>query len=150
MQLSEHFSLSELTKSSVAERLNIKNIPADKEISCLKQVAQNILEPLRKHFDTAFFPSSGYRSLALNRAIHSKDTSQHIKGQAVDIEMPGVSNFDLAEWIYKNLDFDQLILEFYEPNDPHSGWVHCSYVDKARRHNVLTFANNVYTDGLIG
>lgn len=150
MQLSEHFSLQELVKSSLADRLAIDNTPSSSEIETLKLTAANILEPVREHFGIAFAPSSGFRCLELNRALKSKDTSQHVTGEAVDIEVPGISNYDLALWIYQNLDFDQLILEFYKPEDPHSGWVHCSYSDNGRRNQVLTFANNTYTDGLIG
>ncbi len=150
MQLTEHFSLEELTKSDVAHRLQIDNSPSDLEIGRLKLVAENILEPVRSQYDVAFMPTSGFRCLELNRAIHSKDTSQHVKGEAVDIEVPGVSNFDLAEWIYKNLDFDQLILEFYEQGKPTSGWVHCSYIAKARRQQVLTYSDHVFSNGLIG
>ncbi|MBL4907512.1 MAG: hypothetical protein JKX94_08680 [Sneathiella sp.] len=150
MQLSEHFSLADLVKSDVANRLKIKNIPNEKEINCLGQVAKNILEPIWSHFKVSFVPSSGYRCLKLNRVLKSKDTSQHIKGEAVDIEVPGISNFDLAEWIYKNLDFDQLILEFYKPGEPTSGWVHCSYIDRGRRQEVLTYSDQTYSNGLIG
>lgn len=150
MQLSEHFTLAELTRSDMAKRLGIVNRPNDQEIECLKQVSRNILEPVREHFQTPFMPNSGYRCLALNRALKSKDTSQHVRGQAVDIELPVVSNFDLAFWIYKNLTFDQLILEFYEPDDPKSGWVHCSYVQKGCRQECLTYSEGKFTPGLIG
>jgi len=150
MQLSEHFTLAELTRSDMAKRLGIANQPGEREIRCLKQVSENILEPVRAHFKAPFMPNSGYRSQALNRALKSKDTSQHILGQAVDLELPHVSNFDLAFWIYKNLMFDQLILEFYEPEDPKSGWVHCSYVPNGCRRECLTYSGGTFTPGLIG
>ncbi|WP_169542842.1 D-Ala-D-Ala carboxypeptidase family metallohydrolase [Sneathiella aquimaris] len=150
MQLSEHFSLSELTRSDLAARLQIDNTPGPQEIACLKQLAENILEPVRKHYNKPFRPNSGYRCLALNRALKSKDSSQHVKGQAVDIEVPGVSNFDLAEWMYQNLQFDQLILECYKPGDPNSGWVHCSFVADQCRQECLTFSDGSFSQGLIG
>lgn len=140
LQLSQNFTLRELVKSQAAERLNIQNIPGESEISSLKLVARHILQPIRDHFGIAFAPSSGYRSLELNRALKSKDTSQHIRGQAVDIEIPTVSNLELASWIRDQLKFDQLILEFYTAGEVASGWVHCSYVEENRRMAVLNIS----------
>jgi len=149
MQLSDHFTLAELTRSGLAVRRNIDNTPSTSEIARLKLVATKILEPVRAHFGVPFSPSSGYRSLTLNRALGSKDNSQHVRGEAVDIRVPGISTYDLALWMYKNLSFDQLILENYVPGDVDSGWVHCSYVAQDARGQVLTFAGNLYQDGLI-
>lgn len=139
MQLSEHFSLGELTKSHTAERKGIKNVPTEQEQQSLALVCENILEPVRAHYEMPIIPSSGYRALELNREIGSKDTSQHVKGEAVDFEIAGVPNMDLAKWIMKNLDYDQLILEFYKTEDPNSGWVHCSYVKEKNRKIALRF-----------
>ena len=130
MRLSKHFTLQELIKSSTAERRGIKNVPERAEIESLRLVCDNILEPVRQHFGVPMVPSSGYRCLELNRAIGSGDTSQHVKGQAVDFEIPGLANQVLANWIMENVDYDQLILEFYRQEDPNSGWVHCSYDNK--------------------
>tara|TARA_R100000995_G_scaffold33319_1_gene14989 strand:- start:939 stop:1394 length:456 start_codon:yes stop_codon:yes gene_type:complete len=130
MRLSKHFTLQELIKSSTAERRGIKNVPERAEIESLRLVCDNILEPVRQHFEVPMAPSSGYRCLELNRAIGSGDTSQHVKGQAVDFEIPGLANQVLANWIMENVDYDQLILEFYRQEDPNSGWVHCSYDNK--------------------
>ncbi len=149
MQLSAHFTLDELVKSSLASRLGIDNTPGETEINCLKQVAEHVLEPVRSRYEVPFSPNSGYRCLALNRALKSSDNSQHVKGQAVDIEVPGVTNLDLALWIFANLDFDQLILECYEPGTPNSGWVHCSYVPENGRKEVLTYTDGKYLKGLI-
>ena len=92
--------------------------------------------------------------LELNRAIKSGDNSQHVFGMAADLEAPAISNFELAKWIQDNLNFDQLILEFYEKGDPASGWVHCSYrTDGQNRKEVKTASRQegrvVYEDGLL-
>jgi len=149
MKLSPHFSLSELTKSQTAERLGIDNTPGEAEIDHLKRVCAEILEPVRAHFGIAFSPSSGFRCLELNRAIGSKDTSQHILGQAVDFEVPGLANPAVAEWISDNLSYDQLILEFYKPGIPNSGWVHCSVRPDGNRQVALTINSSGVQRGLI-
>jgi zinc D-Ala-D-Ala carboxypeptidase len=106
-----------------------------------------ILEPVRNHYDTPFVPNSGFRCLELNRAIGSSDTSQHTTGEAVDFEVPGVPNKDLALWVKDNCKFDQLILEFYKDDDPASGWVHCSYViDGDNRHSARIFDGKTWSD----
>jgi len=127
MMLSEHFSLSELTKSSTATRKGIDNTPDNTAIENLITVCEKILEPVREHYGIPFAPNSGFRGLELNRAIGSSDKSQHVTGEAVDFEVPGLDNKDVALWVMGNCDFDQLILEFYKEGDPASGWVHCSY-----------------------
>ena len=81
--------------------------------------------------------SSGYRSQELCLAIGSKITSQHAKGEAADFEIFGVSNKELADYIHENLDYDQLILEYWKESDPNSGWVHCSYSDGNNRRQYL-------------
>lgn len=139
MKLSEHFSLWELTKSQMADRHNIKNLPDKESIQNLKVICTSILEPVRRHYGKPIAPSSGYRCLALNRELGSSDRSQHTTGQAVDFEVPGVANMDLARWIMDNVDYDQLILEFYKEGQPNSGWVHCSYVGQANRKQAKRF-----------
>ena len=114
MQLSDHFSLLELTKSGTAERMGIDNEPGDEEVENLIMVCNMILEPVRENYGTPFIPNSGFRCLELNRAIGSSDKSQHVTGQAVDFEVPGVSNKDVALWVKDNCHFDQLILEFFK------------------------------------
>ena len=86
-----------------------------------------MLEPVRAKFDKPITITSGYRSEELCEAIGSKKTSQHAKGQAVDFEIAGVPNIKVAYWLQNNVDFDQLILEFYNPDDNAGGWVHISY-----------------------
>ena len=139
MNLSKHFTLREATRSQTADRLDIDNQPRMEIIPKLVQVAHNILEPLRAHYGAPFTPSSWYRCQELNEVLGSRSTSQHVKGEAVDIELPTVDNLELAKWCRDNLDFDQLILEFYNLDDPTSGWVHCSYVSEQKnRGEVLT------------
>jgi hypothetical protein len=130
MMLSEHFSLREMSRSSVADRLGIDNTPPWIASDNMCGLCENILEPVRKNFKVPFSPMSGYRSIDLNRAIGSRDTSQHILGEAVDIEIPGVSNLDLARWIEGAIEYDQLILEHFIEGEPSSGWVHVSFKKK--------------------
>jgi zinc D-Ala-D-Ala carboxypeptidase len=147
MKLSEHFSLSELTKSSTAERLGIDNEPDDEAKENLIALCNMVLENVRNHYGIPFVPNSGYRCPELNRAIGSSDRSQHVSGQAVDFEVPGISNKDVALWVKDNCDFDQLILEFYKEGDPSSGWVHCSYtLDGSNRKSARIFDGKVWSD----
>ena len=139
MLLSQNFTLREAVRSQVAARLGINNTPPDDIITKLRSVALYTLQLVRDHYRIPFSPSSWYRCLQLNRAIGSQDTSQHIRGEAVDIEVPSIPNIELAQWIMDNLEFDQLILEFYIEGDPSSGWVHVSYVThRPNRMKVLT------------
>ncbi len=149
MMLSPNFSLAEAVKSQTAVRCDIDNTPGTAEIECLHRVAELILQPVRDHYGVPFAPSSWFRSVALCEAIGSKPTSQHAKGQAADFEVPGVANVDLARWIQDNLDFDQLILEYWDAADPSKGWVHCSYVSpEDNRNQVLRFDGDNYLEGL--
>lgn len=149
MRLSEHFTLAEFTKSQTADRHGIDNTPDDAQIERLKILCENVLEPVRVHFGKSFTPSSGFRSEELCLKIGSKTTSQHAKGEAVDFEIPGVDNKELAVWIVDNLQFDQLILEYYKPGIPDSGWVHVSYKGEGNRNEVLTMTKGVgYSFGL--
>ena len=81
--------------------------------------------------------TSGYRSVELCMAIGSSANSQHAKSEAADFECLGVDNAELADWIKNNLDYDQLILEYYTPGEPNSGWIHCSYIPEGRRASFL-------------
>ena len=137
MNLSNNFTLAELVKSQTAVRKNINNEPGTAEINNLIHLAETVLQPVREHFGKPVVISSGYRSPELCEAIGSSAKSQHAKGEAADFEIPGVDNMQLAAWISKNTVFDQLILEFYEPGDPNSGWVHCSAVKEGSRAQVL-------------
>ena len=149
MQLSGHFSLSELTKSQTADRKGIDNKPTLEHIENLTELCTQILEPTRRNFGKPMIITSGYRSEELCVAIGSKTTSQHAKGQAADFEMIGLDNKSLAKYIKNNLVFDQLILEFYTPNDPSSGWVHCSYNKDENRKEALLYNGKEYTQWII-
>ena len=137
MKLSKNFSLAEMTKSQTATRKGIDNKPSTEHVENLIHLAETVLQPVREHFGKPVAISSGYRSPALCEAIGSSSKSQHAKGEAADFEIPGVDNMQLATWINKNTNFDQLILEYYEPGDPNSGWVHCSAVREGSRACLL-------------
>ena len=137
MLLSENFTLDELTKSQEAIRLGIENEPNDEQVGNLILLCKNILQPIRNYFKIPVSVSSGFRSTALCEAIGSSAKSQHTKGQAADFEIFGVHNKEVSDWIVKNLDYDQCILEFWNPNDPNSGWIHCSYNDNGNRKQYL-------------
>ena len=145
-RLSKHFKLRELEKSQVALRHGIDNTVQDETIfNNLKTLCGEILEHVRNHFGQPFSPSSGYRCLELNRKLGSRDTSQHTLGQAVDIEIPGVDNEELFYYIKERLDYDQIILEFYDGVDPKSGWVHVSYVSPTEnRKNSFCYDGKTY------
>ena len=137
MKLSDNFSLAELIKSQTAERCNIDNNPDKEHIVSLEKLCDNILQPVRDYFQKPVMISSGYRSPELSQKIGSSSRSQHCKGQAADFEIPGVSNKELADFINDNLAFDQVILEFHDPDEINSGWVHASYVDDRNRSEYL-------------
>ena len=137
MRLSKNFSLAELTKSQTATRKGIDNEPSTEHVENLIHLAETVLQPIRDEFGRPVVISSGYRSPELCEAIGASAKSQHAKGEAADFEVPGMDNMQLAMWISKNTVFDQLILEFYEPGDPNSGWVHCSAVKEGSRAQVL-------------
>ena len=124
MNLTTNFSLHELTKSETALRMGFDNTPGEAEVANLKLLCEKVLQPVRDHFGKGVKVNSGYRSPESNAAVGGSRTSDHCKGQAADIEIPGVPNAELAQWIMDNLDYTQLILEFYTPGIPDSGWVH--------------------------
>jgi|TARA_S200002703_G_C3606961_1_gene186421 zinc D-Ala-D-Ala carboxypeptidase len=132
MELTRNFTLSELIKSDTAIRRGINNNPNAGQIENLKLLCENILQPVRDHFGRVKV-TSGFRSPELCVAIGSSINSQHAKAEAADFECPGVDNAELADWIHRELPYDQLILEFYTPGEPNSGWIHCSWIaDKPR------------------
>ena len=137
MKLTANFSLNELTKSQTAERKGIDNTPSGDHQDNLKKLCENVLQPVRDHFEQVVSVSSGYRSPELCTAIGSKTTSQHARGEAADFEIFGVSNKELAEWIHYNTNYDQLLLEYWKESDPNSGWVHCSYSESNNRRQYL-------------
>ena len=137
MNLSKSFTLNELTKSQEALRLGITNIPNEEQILNLKILCEKILQPIRDFYGMPVSVSSGFRSPELCKAIGSSSTSQHTRGEAADFEIFSIANKALAEFIVANLDYDQCILEFWNENEPNSGWVHCSYSSKYNRRQYL-------------
>ena len=116
MNLSKNFTLQELTKSDTAVRKGIDNNPNSDQIAKLQLLCENILQKVRDHFGPVVV-TSGYRSPQLSVAIGSSINSQHCDAEAVDFECPGVDNAELCDWIYENLDYDQMILEYYKPEN---------------------------------
>ena len=154
MQLTEHFNLKEFTKSETAMRKRIDNTPGPVHASNLKKVCEKILEPVRKHFNKPVRINSGYRGAALNAAVGGSSKSQHCNGEAVDFEIDGLANPELAKWVASNCEFDQIILEFYDPKEgPNSGWVHASYSEGKNRKQILTAVTvngkTVYKPGFV-
>lgn len=138
MNLSPHFTLRELSRSETALRRGIDNTPSQGVIENLRALCVAVLEPLREHFSVVRI-SSGYRSPELNRLAGGSVSSQHVRGEAADLEIDGVDNLTAARWIAASLlPFDQLILEFYVPGDPTSGWIHLSHKATGNRRQVLT------------
>jgi len=136
MNLSRNFSLQELIKSDTAIRMDIDNNPNADQIEKLKALCENILQPVRDHFGRVKV-TSGFRSPELCTAIGSSVNSQHAKAEAADFECVGIDNAELFDWIKNNLTPDQLILEFYTPGEPNSGWIHCSWIPEGRRASFL-------------
>lgn len=153
MNLTANFTLSELTKSETALRYGMENIPTQTEIDNLTALCYNVLQPVRDHFAKGVKVNSGFRHPLVNAKVGGSSTSDHCKGMAADIEIPGVANAELAEWIKDNCEFRQLILEFYTPGIPDSGWVHVSYDPRDLKKQVLTATKQngktVYLPGLV-
>ena len=126
MNLSKNFTLDELCKSEIAIRRSIDNIPTETVISNLQALVLNVLQPIRNSLGPITI-NSGYRSPAVNVAVGGSPTSDHCLGMAADIEISGYDNKTLAKFIEQNFKFTQLILEFYEDEQPASGWVHVSF-----------------------
>jgi zinc D-Ala-D-Ala carboxypeptidase len=139
MQLSEHLSLAEVTKSDTAKRRGISNMPTEAHIANFKLLAENIFEPIRMHFGKPIFISSGYRSAELNKAIGGAASSQHCQGEAIDIDMDGrpggITNKMVFDFIKENLNFDQLIWEFGTDTNP--DWVHVSYESTGKQRKQI-------------
>jgi len=142
MKLTKNFSLDEFTKSQTAVRKGIPNVPNTAQRLRIIDLCIDVLQPLRDSLGRSININSGFRCEKLNKAIGGSGKSQHCKGEAADIEMSGIDNFELADHIHDTLDFDQLILEFYDEHIPGSGWVHVSYKRGKNRKQVLQ-ANKV-------
>lgn len=146
--LSPHFLLEEMTRTDTG----LPNVCPPALIPKLELLCVRILEPVREHFGRPVRVNSGYRSPKVNAAVGSKPTSQHAKAEAVDFEVPGVTNLKVAQWVRDNLEFDQLIGEAFRAGDPAAGWVHASLKASGNRRSVLTMTMGshgpVYTKGL--
>jgi hypothetical protein len=153
MNLTTNFSLHELTKSETALRLDLDNTPDEQATENLRLLCEMVLQPVRDHYGKGVKVNSAYRSPESNAAVGGSKTSDHCKGMAADIEIPGVANADLAQWIMDNLDYTQLILEFYTPGIPDSGWVHVSYDPNNLKKQELTATKvagkTTYLPGLV-
>ena len=146
MKLSKNFSLDEMTKSQTAIRMGLANNPSEGEVENLRLLCERVLQPVRAHFNHTVPISSGYRNEILSQKIGSSRNSQHCKGEAADFEIFGIGNNEVSDWIKENLMFDQLILEYWEPGEPNSGWVHVSY-KKEINSNRKEYLMAIKTDG---
>ena len=136
MNLSRNFTLQELIKSDTAIRKGIDNNPNSDQVEKLKALCENVLQPVRDHFGRVK-GTSGFRSPELCVAIGSSLTSQHSKAEACDFEVLGVDNAEVADWVKMNCGTDQLILEYYTPGEPNSGWIHASYIPYKPRRQFM-------------
>ena len=138
MKLSKNLSLKEATKSNTATRLGIKNEPEQWEVNNLRAIAENIFQPVRDHFGVPIGVSSGYRCKELNTAIGGSKYSQHMIGEALDIDADiygKVTNAEIFNYIKNNLEWDQMIWEFGDDEEPN--WVHVSYKEAGTNRKQL-------------
>lgn len=158
-QISRNFYVSELIKSETAARHGIRNwFRTDLQLQSAIYLTRTILQPLRAAFGP-FSPNSVYRSQAVERALKNKptdwtSTSQHARGEAADIEIPIISNLELARFLEKRAaarEIDQLILEMYKSGQPCSGWVHvsCKLNGIGNRGQVKTFDGKTFKPGIV-
>jgi hypothetical protein len=134
MNLSEHFTLAEMTFSPTAIKKGIDNTPNAQTVRNLQTLCEKVLEPLRAHIGGPIKISSGYRSEVLNSLIGGAKSSQHKTGQAADIDLKDKSA-EAFKWIMANLDYDQIIWEF--GNDEQPDWIHVSFSSKGNRKNAM-------------
>ena len=138
MRISKHITYAEAIHSNTAKRRGIDNTPSPVHVETMKVTAAKIFEPLREFVGGPIKVTSMYRSPALNEAIGGSKTSQHMKGQAMDLDdVYGFkTNAEMYHWIKENLNFDQLIWEFGTDTNPN--WIHVSYVnDEDNRNRCL-------------
>ena len=147
-QLTEHFNLSEMTVSPTAKRLGLSNQPTAEHIENMRYCCEKILEPVRAKFGPVTINSS-YRAPAVNKAVGGSKTSQHVNGQAIDFEVKGVDNKTVADWVADNLEFDQVILEFYTKGDTNSGWVHASIKKEGGNRKMRMIASKSKAGGTV-
>ena len=136
MNLSAHVTLAEFQVSGIATLRGIKNEMSLSQIESAKLLCESVFEPLRIYLNTPIHISSGFRSLQVNRLIGGAKTSQHTKGEAMDLQI-GAKGFN---FIKDKLDFDQLIWEF--GNDENPQWVHVSFSSKNRKQVLKASKKN--------
>ena len=135
MQLTEHFTLSEFTRSETATNKHIDNTPTPEVVDNLRALCLNVLEPSRVAFGAPIYITSGYRCQALNKAVGGKPTSQHLRGEAADLQVKGVQNLrKLYNAIKDHGVFDQLL---YESNKSGVRWIHVSYKSTGNRRQAI-------------
>lgn len=131
--ISKHISYKEATFSATAIRYGIKNDPNSEELKAMKLIAEKVFEPIREHFGVPIAINSFFRCLPLNKKVGGSSSSQHVKGEAIDIDdtLGGVNNKQMFEWIKNNLKYTQLINEF------NYTWVHIGYNPNNLKMQVL-------------
>ena len=153
MNLTQNFTLHEMTKSETALRQGMANEPSETEINNLRTLCEEVLQKVRDYYGMGVKVNSGFRHPLVNAKVGGSATSDHCKGMAADVEIPGIANAELAQWIADNCQFRQLILEFYTPGIPDSGWVHVSYDPNDLKKQVMTATKRdgktVYLPGLV-
>jgi zinc D-Ala-D-Ala carboxypeptidase len=134
--ISKHITYKEATLSQTASRLGLKNDPDDTQLAAMKLIAEKVFEPVRAFINKPIIVSSFFRSPMVNIRVGGSGTSQHCKGEAMDLTMPNkIGNRKIYEFIRDNLVFDQLIYEFGTDQEP--AWVHVSYKEKGNRRQIL-------------
>ena len=138
-KISEHLELAEVIRSEQAKRMGVSNMPTAEHIENFKKLAENVFEKIRNNFRVPIHISSGYRSVELNKAIKGSSSSQHCKGEAIDIDMDGtangVTNRMVFDYIKDNLNFDQLIYEY--GTDANPDWVHVSWESTGKQRKQV-------------
>ena len=135
MKISDHITYAEAIHSNTAKRRGIDNTPSEVQVLSMKLLADKVFEPLRKWVGGPIKVNSFFRSVALNEAIGGVASSQHCKGQAIDIDdvYGRKTNAEMYKWIQENLDYDQMIWEFGTDTQPN--WIHVSYISKEENRN---------------
>ena len=133
--ISKHISYKEGVYSTTATRKGIDNTPNEEQLNNMKLIADEVFEPLRAYVNGPIKINSFFRSPKLNTAIGGSKTSQHCKGQAIDIDdtFGRMTNAEMYHWIKEHLEFDQMIWEFGDDDNPN--WVHVSYVSEVENRN---------------
>ena len=141
--ISKHISYHEGTYSRTGQRRNLDNTPNEEQLKCMKEVAENLFEPLRKWVGGPIKINSFFRGEPVNTAIGGSTRSQHMKGQAIDIDdtFKHKTNAEMYYYIKDNLDFDQMIWEFGDDDNPN--WLHISWVSHRPNRKKLTRAIKV-------